>query len=680
MAAKSEPTFLQHHQTSQAAGIACISVLILSIQWFRQSSTSRNVEKKKRERTAKDSFRVRRSDLLAVSGRGPDRKTRMKRKKWSSNDICCDTNAFAQLSWLETMLVSFKDITCHLMKTICNVFRSEETSLTNTPSSVTTYSSLLPPKISMEGYYDNVKVVGLDCEMVGGGKGGMKSLLARCSVVTLDCTPILKDDSNNSNDEAESPNSINKNLVVLFDKYIIPKGRITDYRTQWSGITKETYDKNTHSVPIVTFHQCQKEITELFSSIEEKSVLVVGHALENDFDALEIKHPATLTRDTAFYRPYMRQVRRRLFPRKLSALTSEELGIEIQQEPNLEEQNETVYCAPKEYVSSLGHSSVEDAAAALRLYWHRCQDWERSLCYPLLSSAVEASASVIRPPIKCFYLDCCNLPLGLRGVDFKVLLGSNGDTPHGNDRVIPSKSVRLVSRQSNRGNTPTIATTDWISYFRATLLPGTYPKISSVVVMLDGAKFRDITQKQNGRRAVNAYLTKRFHLESPKDHGSISLEITEDGDSADDVLFYHCDNESTDADSSVGRMISLNQAADILSTNSSDNDQLDSFIVIRRKAGGSKSHRRLFDKLHLRRPNEGALCLSGLTANLQKDSWRTVCELQRERAVERVIECELRKRDKLTHIVVTDDVLLTERLVQLGTVLVLSYRQMEHMF
>ena len=52
---------------------------------------------------------------------------------------------------------------------------------------------------------------------------------------------------------------------------------------------QQTYDVNTHNVPIVTFHQCQKEITELFPSIDGMAVVVVGHALENDFDALEIK-------------------------------------------------------------------------------------------------------------------------------------------------------------------------------------------------------------------------------------------------------------------------------------------------------------------------------------------------------------------------------------------------------
>lgn len=367
----------------------------------------------------------------------------------------------------------------------------------------------------------------------------------------------------------------------------------------------------------------------------------------------------------------MRQVRRRLFPRKLSTLSSEELGIEIQQEPTLiVEPTVTTKndARTNDYSASVGHSSVEDAAAALKLYWHKCQDWERSLRYPLISSDSSSCISNRWPTIESFYLDCCNLPLGLRGVDFKVLLNSG-------DQTISSKTVRLVSRKSNKTS---IATTDWIPYFRSVLLPGTTPKIEKIVIMFDGAKFRDITTTHE-LTVGNNYRTRCFTLQCPESQGSVAIEITEDGDSADDVLYHHC-NDSRLVDAPLGRIVSLQYAADILAKSCSDNDQLDSYVVIRRKAGGSKTHRRLFDKLHLRRPNEGALCLSGLTANLQKDSWRTIRELQRERGVERVIECELRRRDELVHVVVTDDVFLTERLVQLGTVLVLSYRQMEHMF
>ena len=122
-------------------------------------------------------------------------------------------------------------------------------------------------------------------------------------------------------------------------------------------------------------------------------------------------------------------------------------------------------------------------------------------------------------------------------------------------------------------------------------------------------------------------------------------------------------------------------------TNINADDSLAHFIVIRRKGGGSKTHRKLFDKLHLRRPDEGAACLSGLTNKLQRHSWKLARELQRERGIEKVIECELRRRQDLKYLVVTDDVYLTnkyevnqirytsERLMRSHAVVVLSFMQ-----
>ena len=67
-----------------------------------------------------------------------------------------------------------------------------------------------------------------------------------------------------------------------------------------------------------------------------------------------------------------------MYPRKLSVLTKEELGIHIQQKSQGD---------PNSQISTIiGHSSVEDAAAALRLYWHKFTEWERYLGYPLCHS------------------------------------------------------------------------------------------------------------------------------------------------------------------------------------------------------------------------------------------------------------------------------------------------------
>ncbi len=60
---------------------------------------------------------------------------------------------------------------------------------------------------------------------------------------------------------------------------------------------------------------------------------------------------------------------------------------------------------------------------------------------------------------------------------------------------------------------------------------------------------------------------------------------------------------------------------------------------------------------------------------MEEDSWRTIRERSRECGLERCIEIELRCRDELRNVVVvvlTDDNLLTESIVNLGSVLVLA--------
>lgn len=58
------------------------------------------------------------------------------------------------------------------------------------------------------------RCVSLDCEMVGTGRTGDFSMLARCSVV-------------------------NHHGNVLYDSFVAPMDKITDYRTKFSGITPQ---------------------------------------------------------------------------------------------------------------------------------------------------------------------------------------------------------------------------------------------------------------------------------------------------------------------------------------------------------------------------------------------------------------------------------------------------------
>ena len=60
-------------------------------------------------------------------------------------------------------------------------------------------------------------------------------------------TNDTKDDANNefrkTMSEEDTDGPLDTNLIVLYDKFVIPRRKVTDYRTECSGITKKTYAK-----------------------------------------------------------------------------------------------------------------------------------------------------------------------------------------------------------------------------------------------------------------------------------------------------------------------------------------------------------------------------------------------------------------------------------------------------
>ncbi|NXW40695.1 AEN nuclease, partial [Nyctiprogne leucopyga] len=173
------------------------------------------------------------------------------------------------------------------------------------------------------------KYVAIDCEMVGTGPQGRLSELARCSVV---------------NYEGD----------VIYDKYVQPELPIVDYRTRWSGITKQ------HMKNAIPFKAAQAEILKIL-----KDKIVVGHAIHNDFQALKYFHPKDRTRDTSRI-PLLNQ--RAGLPGRacvsLKSLARHLLRKKIQ-------------------VGGRGHSSVEDAQTAMELYRLVEVQWETELARSL---------------------------------------------------------------------------------------------------------------------------------------------------------------------------------------------------------------------------------------------------------------------------------------------------------
>ncbi|XP_019136263.1 apoptosis-enhancing nuclease isoform X2 [Corvus cornix cornix] len=173
------------------------------------------------------------------------------------------------------------------------------------------------------------KYVAIDCEMVGTGPQGRLSELARCSVV---------------NYEGD----------VIYDKYVQPELPIVDYRTRWSGITKQ------HMKNAIPFKTAQAEILKIL-----KDKIVVGHAIHNDFQALKYFHPKDRTRDTS----------------QIPAL-KKRAGLPVR--ANVSLKNLARHLLHKKIqVGCKGHSSVEDAQTAMELYRLVEVQWEKELAHSL---------------------------------------------------------------------------------------------------------------------------------------------------------------------------------------------------------------------------------------------------------------------------------------------------------
>lgn len=169
------------------------------------------------------------------------------------------------------------------------------------------------------------KYVGLDCEMVGVGRDGKRSVLARACVVDYDGN-------------------------TLYDAFCEVKERVVDFRTQYSGVRPSNLKKGKAQ----TREKCIEQVAMLL-----KDKILVGHALHNDLKVLQLSHPRRMIRDTSSYRPFMRRLQNGKFrPRKLKEISKQFLDMEIQ---------------------GGEHTPDEDAKAAMMLYRKMQREWESGL-------------------------------------------------------------------------------------------------------------------------------------------------------------------------------------------------------------------------------------------------------------------------------------------------------------
>lgn len=162
------------------------------------------------------------------------------------------------------------------------------------------------------------KVVALDCEMVADENG--QDMLARVSIVDF-------------------------NLECIYDKFVKPTSKVVDYRTRFSGIRAQDIENGED------FAKVQQEVREILHN-----KFLIGHGLRNDLNVLQFGHHLKLIRDTSMYKQF-REISDGKTP-SLRKLAQHFLGETIQEGE---------------------HNSVQDAAAAMKLYKKFRKEWETSL-------------------------------------------------------------------------------------------------------------------------------------------------------------------------------------------------------------------------------------------------------------------------------------------------------------
>lgn len=107
------------------------------------------------------------------------------------------------------------------------------------------------------------RYLAMDCEFVGVGEDRKELALARVTIV-------------------------NFYGHVVYDEYVKPREKVTDWRTWVSGVAPH------HMAKAVTFEAAQAKVSEILDNR-----ILIGHAVQHDLDSLFLSHPKSMVRDTS---------------------------------------------------------------------------------------------------------------------------------------------------------------------------------------------------------------------------------------------------------------------------------------------------------------------------------------------------------------------------------------------